>query len=173
MRLAYRRKGEAVPQGLNDGSQALRAWKSAIKDPSRRVRHDWGLFRRFGCVHRLLLRGNIPSHRTLRDGFVIERHSRHNVPGYHHSVPAGRICLYALIPIPASFVVAGCATLCALRILFSIWLLTPKTEFKIRRSAYASLWRDKFSPITQIRKRLMGNFGQQFYYAKAQPQLWL
>jgi hypothetical protein len=133
MRLAYRRKGEAVPQGLNDGSQALRAWKSAIKDPSRRVRHDWGLFRRFGCARRLLLRGNIPSHRTLRDGFVIERHSRHNVPGYHHSVPAGRICLYALMPIPASFVVAGCATLCALRILFSIWLLTPKTEFKIRR----------------------------------------
>ena len=66
-----------------------------------------------------------------------------------------------------------CGSLSNPRILFSIWLLTPKTEFKIRRSAYASLWRDKFSQIMQIRKRLMGNFGQQFYYAKAQPHIWL
>ena len=29
-----------------------------------------------------------------------------------------------------------CGSLSNPRILFSIWLLTPKTEFKIRRSAY-------------------------------------
>jgi len=89
MRLARPRKGEAVPKGPNDGSQARSAWESAIKEPSRRVRYDWLLFRRFGCARRLLLRGN-PSRRTLRDGFVIERHSRHHVPGYHRSVPPGR-----------------------------------------------------------------------------------
>ena len=55
-----------------------------------------------------------------------------------------------------------CGSLSNPRILFSVWFVTPKTEFKIRRSAYASLWRDKFSQITQIGRRDMGNLVGSF-----------
>ena len=62
-----------------------------------RTRLRRGGYDRFAVDGRVIMRG---SHRTLRDGSIIEQAPGNELPGYNHSVPTGLSAFAAVAPSP-------------------------------------------------------------------------